>query len=124
MYRISKEFHFSSSHHLCDMPEGHPCATMHGHNYVVIVELESEKLDETGMVLDYHELAPIKRWLDETCDHQHLNSVLPFNPTAENMAMYFYGQFMRILGRDSHAFLKLKAVHVKETPKTIATYYE
>ena len=55
MYRISKQFTFSASHELAQMPDGHPCKRVHGHNYVVEVELSSIRLDDYGMILDYHE---------------------------------------------------------------------
>ena len=42
MYRISKEFHFSASHQLTDLPADHQCARLHGHNYIVVVELNSD----------------------------------------------------------------------------------
>ena len=38
MYIISKEYHFSASHQLHDLPEDHPCHRLHGHNYVVEVD--------------------------------------------------------------------------------------
>lgn len=39
MFRITKEFHFSASHQLTGLPEDHQCARLHGHNYIVEVEL-------------------------------------------------------------------------------------
>lgn len=33
MTDIAKGFHFSASHQLYRLPEEHPCARMHGHNY-------------------------------------------------------------------------------------------
>ena len=51
MYRITKEFHFSASHQLFGLREGHPCARLHGHNYVVVVELAAEDLGPTGFEL-------------------------------------------------------------------------
>ncbi|MGO8249243.1 6-carboxytetrahydropterin synthase, partial [Rhizobium johnstonii] len=38
MYRITKEFHLSSSHQLDHLPADHQCARLHCHNYVGIVE--------------------------------------------------------------------------------------
>lgn len=39
MFRIRKEFHFSASHQLTHLPPDHQCARLHGHNYIVVVEL-------------------------------------------------------------------------------------
>ena len=53
MFRITKEFHFSASHQLKGLPAEHQCARLHGHNYVVEVELSAETLNEHGFVRDY-----------------------------------------------------------------------
>jgi len=115
MYTISKEFHFSASHQLNGLPAGHPCLKLHGHNYVVIVELQTDFVDQTGFVVDYRKLDPIKQYLDSKFDHQHLNDIVEFNPTAENLAAHLYGTFKR-------TFPMLSAIIVKETPKTAARY--
>lgn len=91
MYTITKDFTFSASHVLEGLPEGHQCGRLHGHNYLVTVELSGRELDAAGFVLDFGALAPVKRWIDDTLDHRHLNDVLPGelgNPTAEHMARH------------------------------------
>ncbi|MCA9496157.1 MAG: 6-carboxytetrahydropterin synthase [Nanoarchaeota archaeon] len=115
MFKISKEFHFSASHQLPQMPDGHPCKRLHGHNYVIIIELMSYELDEYGFVLDYHELDGVKRFIDDVLDHRHLNDIFPVPPTAEYMSKFIYDKF-------KHDIPQLYSVSVKETPKTIATY--
>lgn len=121
MYTISKEFQFSASHQLHGLEEGHPCGRVHGHNYVVIVELESKELDERGFVKDYGDLKPIKEYIDNILDHRHLNDILPFNPTAENLAKHLYKTFKY---GENYKYSQLSGVAVKETPKTEAVYYE
>ena len=123
-YRIAKQFHFSASHTLEGLPEGHPCARLHGHNYVVWLELESDSLDEFGFVVDYGKLGEFKDWLDETFDHQHLNHVLNFQPSAENLARYFYLHARRMLFAQDDELRRVCAVRVSETPKTWAEYRE
>jgi 6-pyruvoyltetrahydropterin/6-carboxytetrahydropterin synthase len=118
MFTISKEFHFSAGHHLTGLPETHPCSEVHGHNYVVTVELRVKKRKEltpVGFVQDYRELEPIKQWIDKNLDHKDLNKVFNFNPTAELMAEALYNMF-------KEKFPKLSAVSVSETPKTTARY--
>lgn len=118
MYKISKEFHFCASHQLeCLAPE-HPCSRVHGHNYIVIVELQGTELNKAGFILDYREMDSFKKYIDDIFDHRHLNDVLKFNPSAENMAKFFYGYCKTNLG------WPITSVSVKETPKTIATYHE
>lgn len=122
MYLISKDFTFSASHQLAGLPDDHPCARVHGHNYVVRVELAADRLDHTGFVLDYRALAPVKTWIDTRLDHHHLNTVPELdgiNPTAENLARHLHQllpQLLDLTGVDQWA------VAVSETPKTWARY--
>lgn len=116
MYRITKEFHFCASHQLCRLPEDHPCARLHGHNYIVVVELAASELDRFGFVRDYRELATLKQYIDGDFDHRHLNEVLGHDGvTAECLARHFfdwcYGHWPETV-----------AVRVSETPKTWAEY--
>ncbi|MDP0926899.1 6-pyruvoyl tetrahydropterin synthase family protein [Paracoccus onubensis] len=116
MFRISKEFHFSASHQLCQLPPDHQCARLHGHNYIVVVELAAAKLNSFGFVRDYHELAPFRRYLDENFDHRHLNDVLGHDAvTAECLARHFFDWCKSRLP-------ETVAVRVSETPKTWAEY--
>lgn len=117
MYTIRKEFTFSAAHCLMGLPNEHPCSRLHGHNYIVTVELECDMdcLTHIGFVKDYRELEPIKKYIDETFDHRYLNDVISFNPTAELLARHLYHRFIE-------QFPRLKAVEVSETPKTNARY--
>ncbi|WSQ13230.1 6-carboxytetrahydropterin synthase [Streptomyces sp. NBC_01231] len=118
MLSITKEFHFSASHQLSGLPPDHQCGRLHGHNYVVMLELSGhpDLLAEVGFVRDYGELGVVKKWLDDTVDHRHLNDLLPeVNPTAEHLAMWIYRTW-------SADFPELTAVRVSETPRTWATY--
>lgn len=115
MFTITKDFHFSASHRLDGLPDDHPCARLHGHNFIVRVELASADLNPVGFVVDYRDLSGFSTWLDDTFDHRHLNDVVDFNPTAENMTAYLYG-----IAEDMG--LPVTAVSWSETPKTWATY--
>jgi 6-pyruvoyltetrahydropterin/6-carboxytetrahydropterin synthase len=115
MYKITKEFHFSAGHRLVGLPPEHPCSNIHGHNYIVTVELESSALNAVGFIVDYRELQPIKDWIDTHFDHQFLNDKMTCNPTAENIAKILFTQFKLF-------FPQLRAVEVSETEKTKARY--
>lgn len=118
-YRISKEFHFSASHQLHGLRDGHPCGRVHGHNYIVRVTLESETVDERGFVVDYNDLKPFGQWIDDTLDHEHLNNVLPMQPTAENMARLFVEVIEEEFPMPEGVRV---SVAVSETPKTWAEW--
>lgn len=117
MYTITKEFEFSASHWLEGLPEGHSCGRLHGHNYKVTVELQTGELNHVGFVRDYGDLRAVKELIDERLDHRHLNEVVPVNPTAENLAIWLFGQLWA-------RYPELVAVRVSETPKTWAEYRE
>ncbi|MDX1698464.1 MAG: 6-carboxytetrahydropterin synthase [Thiohalobacterales bacterium] len=102
MYRVSKSVTFCYGHRLLNYPG--KCSHLHGHNARAVITLESEHLDELGMVEDFSRLKQLVwEWLDEEIDHTLLlhvdDPVLPvlqeagervrvtaFNPTAENIA--------------------------------------
>lgn len=115
MYTIAKEFHFSASHQLHGLPAEHQCARLHGHNYVVELILQSETLNAYGFVVDYLELDDFKKFIDGTLDHRHLNEVLDFATTAENLAKCLFDWA-------SAKWPQVTAVRVSETPKTWAEY--
>jgi 6-pyruvoyltetrahydropterin/6-carboxytetrahydropterin synthase len=114
MNTISKEFHFSASHLLAGLPKEHPCARLHGHNYVLTMYFRG-KPNEVGFVIDYRDLEPVKKYVDEKLDHRHLNSVFRCNPTVENMSEAIYWMF-------KEQFPQLSAVGLSETPKTRCIY--
>ena len=116
MFRISKQFHFSASHQLPGLPGDHPCARLHGHNYTVTVELASSELDQHGFVRDYRELDALKKYLDDSVDHRHLNEVFgDQRTTAEQLARIFYHWCIE-------RWPEVTAVSVSETPKSSAEY--
>ena len=117
MFTITKEFQFSASHQLLTLPDGHPCKRLHGHNYTVVVVLQAENLDEHGFVLDFLELKTFKKMIDDELDHRHLNDILPFAPTSENLAKYLYTWA-------KNCWQQVVAVRVSETDKTWAEYRE
>ncbi|GHU79526.1 6-carboxy-5,6,7,8-tetrahydropterin synthase [Bacteroidia bacterium] len=115
MYKISKQFSFSASHVLDLLAKDHPCARMHGHNYVITIHLKAENLDKSGFVKDYNTLKTVEKYIEENLDHRHLNQVIPGHPTSENIARFIYDRFKPEIP-------ELYAVEVSETPKTSCLY--
>lgn len=84
MYYIRKRFEVSAAHRLCLNYES-KCTNLHGHNWIITVECRAAELDENGMVTDF---THVKTAVQDLLDHAVLNDVLPFNPTAENIARW------------------------------------
>lgn len=120
MYVIGKRFHFSASHQLPALPEGHPCARLHGHNYTVEVSVAAEGLVGPGFVTDFAELAPLRIYLDATFDHRHLNDVLPIPSTSENLAAHLATWFVDNLEPQIPG--TLVSMRVSETDTSWAEY--
>jgi len=120
-YTIGKRFEFSASHVLTLVPENHKCRRLHGHNYEVEVVCGAGDLDERGMVVDYFDLDPVKRFIDDTIDHRHLNDVVPGEPTAERLAAWLYESLVGGV-LDAEVAARVTAIRVHETPKTWAEY--
>ena len=84
MYYISKRLEIAGAHNLKLSYES-KCSNLHGHNWIVIVYCKSEELNEDGMIIDFKY---IKEKISNKLDHQYINDIVSFNPTAENMAKW------------------------------------
>ena len=84
------------------------CEDLHGHNWIITVYCRSRELNADGMVVDF---SHIKETVKGKLDHRNLNEVLPFNPTAENIARWICEQIPTCF-----------KVEVQESESNVATY--
>ena len=139
MYYLKSEDTFDAAHFLKDY-DG-KCRNIHGHCWRVVAEIKGERLSEEvqerGMLTDF---SALKQALKELCgkfDHSLIYEEgslkpstlqafadetfkvfeVPFRPTAENFAKYFYEK-LKEKGFNAHR------IEVYETAKNCAAYEE
>ena len=138
MYQLTTEHSFDSAHFLAGY-DG-KCGNLHGHRWRVLLTVQSETLREDqpqkGMCVDFAELKKDMRTELDALDHvliieqgslrestmkalqeEKFQVVeMPFRPTAENFARYFYELFT-LKG------YPVAKVEVYETPNNSAVYF-
>ncbi|RMG60387.1 MAG: 6-carboxytetrahydropterin synthase QueD [Deltaproteobacteria bacterium] len=120
-YRLRVRDSFASAHSLRGY-EGN-CERMHGHNWKVEVEVESCRLDDRGIAVDFRLLKDLLKEVIGKLDHRNLNDVPPFddmNPSSENIAQFIYGEIKGKLPEG----VSLSSVTVWESETASATYSE
>ena len=121
-YRLTVSTDFAAAHSLRDYPGD--CSRLHGHNWKVEVEVEATALNEYGMGVDFKTIKQAARALAGELDHRHLNEIAPFdriNPTAENIAAFFYQGLSEVLNTDT---VRVSAVTLWETGTSRVRYSE
>jgi 6-pyruvoyltetrahydropterin/6-carboxytetrahydropterin synthase len=127
MYELTVKTHFAAAHSI----QGYdgPCASLHGHTWLVEVVVIGLQLDRMGMLIDFKEIKAHLNSVIEELDHRTLNDLEPFqqggeeSPTAENLARYIFRrlkQQVEVSGRG----VKIDLVRVWESPDASAAYRE
>ena len=88
MYYVTKRMEIAGCHHL-NLSYESKCENLHGHNWIVTVFFKAENLNSDGMVIDFKH---VKNKIHGFLDHGNFNELLPFNPTAENIAKWIVEQ--------------------------------
>ncbi len=125
------------------------CCNLHGHRYRWEAELEGEiittpGISEQGMVIDFSDVSSIlKDRIHDVVDHafivycedelalralkemgdNHRTHIVSFIPTAENLAKWAFEQISPAISSRYGNSLRLYAFHVRETPKSWASWY-
>ena len=134
----AKRYHDISTGHRVYQHES-KCAHLHGHNYRVHFSVEAPQLDKIGRVMDFSVIKEkLCMWLEDNWDHKFLvweNDpltdiiypadpkgvvIVPFNPTAENMAQFL----VEVIGPQQLRDTEVTLVHVEieETRKCSCSY--
>jgi 6-pyruvoyltetrahydropterin/6-carboxytetrahydropterin synthase len=121
MFEISVEQTFAAGHALRNYKG--KCENVHGHNYRVRVTIEGEQLDSTGLLVDFLDVKRLMGGAIEYLDHRFINDLDPFdkiNPSAENIAKYFYDRLHN--GLKNEPPVRISEIRVWETDTSSAVY--
>jgi 6-pyruvoyltetrahydropterin/6-carboxytetrahydropterin synthase len=122
MFEVSVEQTFAAGHALRNY-KGR-CENVHGHNFRVRVTLEGERLDDTGLLVDFLDVKKSMGEIIARLDHVFLNEIPPFdvrNPSAENIAEYFHQELSRRL-TENPVPVHIREVRIWETDIQSAAY--
>ena len=124
------------------------CRHIHGHRYRWEAEIQGDIIDvegvsEQGMLIDFSAISSIlNKYIHDIVDHaflvysgdtvmlnslqslgeEHRTVVMPFIPTAENLAKWAFEQVSPHISTEYGNRIRLVAMHVRETPKSWASW--
>ena len=126
MIEVFKEFKFEAAHKLPNVPEGHKCARLHGHSFVVQVYVTGVMSEEKGWIVDFADIKKCWKAIEPLLDHNYLNDVEGLeNPTSEVIARWIWrklSQPIRMIDPTNAARSKLTKIVVKETCSSGAVF--
>ncbi len=125
------------------------CKGLHGHRYKAEICVEGKLIEEKGaseegMVIDFADIKKVaQKFIQEELDHAfmvwdrdhelleffkssqgHKPVIVPFTPTAENVAAYIFNKLKDKFTDVFKTGLKLQSVKLWETPSSYALYDE
>ena len=122
MYELKIVDSFAAAHSLRNFRG--KCESLHGHNWKVEVWVRSDRLDETGLVLDFKVVKTATQEVLDRLDHKYLNELAPFateNPSSERIAEYIYKQLSEKLNGEG---VRVHKVSAWESEDARAAYFE
>jgi 6-pyruvoyltetrahydropterin/6-carboxytetrahydropterin synthase len=121
MFEVSVEQTFAAGHALRNYKG--KCENVHGHNYRVRITMQGDQLDSTGLLVDFLDVKSLIGGVVDYLDHQLINDLPPFdelNPSAENIAKYFYDRVSG--GLKNEVPVRVSEVTIWETDTSSAVY--
>ncbi|NQU54122.1 MAG: 6-carboxytetrahydropterin synthase [Bacteroidetes bacterium] len=135
-FELNKEFRFEAAHRLYKNYSG-KCSNNHGHSWHVIVNIEGMELDESDILIDFNDLKPLKKWINEFLDHttilwendpmvEYIKEsnqrlfITKKSPSSEHLAEVILAKAMELFNNDR---IKVKYIEVKESCTSGAKVY-
>jgi 6-pyruvoyltetrahydropterin/6-carboxytetrahydropterin synthase len=139
MYKIRKQYKIEYAHQLTSAHSKVCTETIHGHSATIELFFTDDCLDEDGMVIDFGKVDSIVNDYIYKWDHALIMSsyadphyleilelnnvklrVIPYNPTAENMAKHMYIHICDLLAK--HEVPNISSIRFHETDSGWAEY--
>jgi 6-pyruvoyltetrahydropterin/6-carboxytetrahydropterin synthase len=139
MYRIEKRFTLPIGHRLSKHPDR--CASIHGHNFIILVGLKAEQLNENDMIIDFSNLKQLvnlvlddydhallvnevdRGWMVEITEKLGMRGIVldgdGSDPTAEKLSEHLFKRLDELLGKMD---LTVDYITVYENENSKATY--
>ena len=123
MFDVAYETTFCATHTLRE--DGRPIEPVHGHDWRVEVVASGDRLDRTGVVVDFEHL---RKAVNEVAGRFHYGDLTGHphfagrSPSAEAVARYFFDEVRKAMGVEKGG--GLRRVRVWEAPGCSATYFE
>ncbi len=120
MFELMVTTNFAAAHQLRMV--GNKCENLHGHNWKVEVYVSGDKLDNTGLLIDFGELKRHLGAIIESLDHRFLNEMDFFkneNPSSERIAVFIANKLAELIEGTP---AKVSRVRVWESDNACVTY--
>lgn len=128
---IRRKYEMEVAHRLtAGVPENHRCRRLHGHRYVLTLDVSGEIADD-GMVIEYGHIDAIVMPLVKHLDHHDANTLrercttrdaeaVSQNPTVELMVAWFVARLGLINSGRAGTLLRLERVELQEDSRSSA----
>ncbi len=131
-FYITKQFSFEMAHALTDYPG--KCRNIHGHSYRLEVTVTGDRIESSGMVIDFKHLKDlVNRTVVEPLDHFLVLSdrtddelqrllknnyekvkIVPFQPSTENLLEYM----AKMLAPELPGNVSISSLRLQETEQS------
>lgn len=96
------------------------CENLHGHTFRIQAFIAGAKLNDIGIMMDFHEIKRLLKNILDRFDHKDLCEISEFkidNPSSENIAKVVFNELKRDIK-------ELNKVTVWESSSTCASYFD
>ena len=96
---------------------------LHSHQWNLILKVAGDKLDKSGMLVDFNKLKKMLDSITFELENNTINNIKYFqkkSPSAENIAKYIFNRLKNVIAEP----VIIKSVEIEEQPGCWAQYSE